>query len=360
MIITVDDKGLKAVEYRVNQINDRLVRRVVNSPARLTVKDTEVVIDGLTGHHKHTLEVTLPRVISGDYTVWAFAYGAPGDIGKFSGIYRADDCPEWVDEYFSHITVSDCEHCYTNRSRLSTYIVENTNTQERFQVGSSCLADFIGVTHKDVQALDKLKTAFDKVDGVFTQEDWVLDKVLALALDTVTQDKGYEPGVTAHKVIECMERGEEVPTNKVAAFKEHVMGMDDSESDYIFKVKGLMSDTFASNFSRNLLISSACLNPELADNYADEYAGEVDDKLKNLVVTVEKVRESNGYVRISAVDDKKHQIVWYKPFEVSSFLAYKPSPEKGDKLEVSSATVKKHNIFNNIKQTQLTRVRLKA
>lgn len=39
---------------------------------------------------------------------------------------------------------SKCEHCNINRRRKQTYIIQNTNTGEYKQVGSTCLDDFLG------------------------------------------------------------------------------------------------------------------------------------------------------------------------------------------------------------------------
>jgi hypothetical protein len=60
---------------------------------------------------------------------------------------------ETVDTSIYRNTLQECEHCLVNRQRNLTYIVQNVETGEFKQVGSTCLADFIGTKNAAAVAL---------------------------------------------------------------------------------------------------------------------------------------------------------------------------------------------------------------
>lgn len=58
--------------------------------------------------------------------------------------------------------VSRCEHCQTRRQRSVTFVVRNVETAQMLQVGSSCLADFMG--HADPKAILDFLTCLHELD----------------------------------------------------------------------------------------------------------------------------------------------------------------------------------------------------
>lgn len=58
-----------------------------------------------------------------------------------------------------------CDHCKTNHRRVKTYIVRNTETQEFFLVGRSCLKDFTG--HKSPKLVAQYFSYIKSIDSLF-------------------------------------------------------------------------------------------------------------------------------------------------------------------------------------------------
>lgn len=65
-----------------------------------------------------------------------------------------------------------CDHCKCNRVRRDTYIVRHEKDGRVMQVGSSCLAEFVGTTnpHGLTKAADLLLNAFDVCDAAQKRE----------------------------------------------------------------------------------------------------------------------------------------------------------------------------------------------
>lgn len=66
----------------------------------------------------------------------------------------------------------DCEHCNTKRRRLSTFILQNKNTNETKEVGATCVEDFLGTN--DPRILESLETYYKIIKEVENAafDDW--------------------------------------------------------------------------------------------------------------------------------------------------------------------------------------------
>jgi hypothetical protein len=68
---------------------------------------------------------------------------------------------------------ADCGHCKLNRNRLHTYVLEQRETGALLQVGSTCIADFLGGhTAEQMARLAELWVAIDLMAGSDRDEDW--------------------------------------------------------------------------------------------------------------------------------------------------------------------------------------------
>lgn len=86
-----------------------------------------------------------------------------------------------------------------------------------------------------------------------------------------------------------------------------------------------------------------------------EYYGEVGGKVKDITVQLTRFHAFEGKYGITHVltmaDGEGHVFTWF----TSTFPKY----EVGDYFKISSATIKDHSEYNDIKQTVITRARLK-
>lgn len=361
MKVTVDDAGFTKLKRKVDSINNSIIIEYVDSPCSYTIISSEEIHDSLTnGHVEYVVEVSLPRVKIGDYTIWAYAYGdmnthTPGD---FLGVYKADECPDRVDDILDSIIISECDHCDKTRKRVTTYLVEDESKGFFLQVGSSCLAEFVGMSGKAVSALDKFKTHFTKLDGNFASHPYLmLDVVLACALEE-TRDKGYVRYTTIGNVLNRLSTGD-IPSieDEVKEFTASIIEMEPT-SEYVEKVQERIGDFTVPPDDVNLMISSVCLSPKHKRTYNDSFIGEVDSSVSDLNVVIESVKDYVEFSCYNGVDEDNHKIMWFKSADSNSFFAETFS--SGDKITISKAKVKKHTTYKKMKQTQLSYVKVKS
>lgn len=362
MKVKVDDAGFTKLKRKVDSINNSIIIEYVDSLCSYTIISSEEIHDSLTnGHVEYVVEVSLPRVKIGDYTIWAYAYGDVNTThtpGSFLGVYKADGYPDRVDDILDSIIISECDHCDKTRKRVTTYLVEDESTGVFLQVGSSCLAEFVGMSGKAVSALDKFKTHFTKLDGNFASHPYLmLDVVLACALEE-TRDNGYVRDVTIGNVLNRLSTNN-LPSieDEVKEFKESVLEME-ATSEYVEKVKENIESFTVSSDDVNLMISSVCLNPKHKRTYNDSFIGEVDSSISDLNVVIESVKDYSDFFCYNGVDEDNHKVMWFKSTDNMPLFAKTFS--SGDKVIISKAKVKKHTTFKNVKQTQLSYVKVKA
>lgn len=366
MRITVDKRGFQNTQREVARLNGLLVEEHVETPCSVEViEKTYVPLTSVTGHTRHVLEISLPRLSTGSHIVWAFAHSTTNEPGKFNSFYMSAGAPEDVRSFLDEISVADCDHCNLARNRHTTYVVQEKDTGILRQVGSSCLSEFTGLDSQTVHSLDTFKTLFDRLDGQIDEgSEYVTDTVLATSLAVMEDEGAYIPQETFYSVREHLDT-EAVSDRAVDDFKAHVGGL--FENEYVYKVKELLEEETVFEGQLKLLVSSVSLAPR---GYTDEYVGEVDEKIQDSEIRVLKVKSYDDYSRISGVDEKNRQVTWFKSHgngwgynRNRSLTFLDPEipglPQQGESLKVSSARVKKLSVFNGEKQTQLSHVRVK-
>lgn len=361
MRITVNDQNFRKVKRKIDYTNKNIIPELVDSPASMKIISEEVVTIGARAYTQYTIDVALPKLVIGDFVVWAHAHGDSPEPGDFF-TYKTEDCPDYIDEFLAKIIISDCDHCNTNRKRVNTYVVEDTQGKHLIQVGSNCLAEYVGIKDKDIRAIDnfhKIKL-FQNVDNDFNNpEGYARDIVLACALQTAIQSKGYQYQETIQETKNMLKQ-ESFPNleKEVEELKNHIKSVE-SYSDYMNKVKKIIQSEIVSERDLNLIISSVSLSPIFAKGYADEYMGKVKENISDVKVKIETVKFYEDYTRFVAVDEKKHKLVWFKPYELNAFNVVLGSEfQKGDNAIIKNAQIKKFNLFNGVKQTQLKNVEL--
>lgn len=106
----------------------------------------------------------------------------------------------------------------------------------------------------------------------------------------------------------------------------------------------------------NVVVEQSSLEKIKAfSEYADEYVGEVGEKLKDMKVMFASCRKLDDYHGVTYfvefVDEQRHCVVWKTNKDaVTEF-------EAGDKF-VLNAIVEAHDDYKGLKQTMVTRARL--
>lgn len=269
---------------------------------------------------------------------------------------------------------AQCEHCHTNHDRKYTYIVKNTITGEYKQVGKACLKLYtngmdVSTICYVLQFLDDIEDMqhFDSLPAnrYFDVRE-VLDRTI-----TIVDESGYvkasEPSCTSGKVkfeLGSSSVYELLHTDIVESMIDWVLSVD-AVGDYLHNLQIICKSKYVDYKNLNLLVSlyptylkflakeqerSAKVNKSLS-----AYVGNVGDKI---TINVKNWRPVTGYetqwgymLIIEFIDENGNVYIWKtQSFDESKF-------EKENL--VISATIKEHSVYNDIKQTVLTRCKVK-
>lgn len=294
---------------------------------------------------------------------------------------------------------SYCDHCRTKRRRKKTYVIENTETGEFIQVGSTCMKDFVGNASVD-QRLSlwdewtKLRENYEEImntekdhEGTsygsgsyasFKVEEFL--KVVSILIHTsgwVSKSFGWDTGQTptAVRAQEALELGAD--SRKYCLEHEELKVLqpeidqalawirsEEPTSDYMHNLKTVASADVV--YSEHLGIL-ASLIPAYRRFVREESIKEVKVKESNYVGEVGKrqvfenltllhVVEAESFYGISFghkfIDSEGNILFWWTGSKSLEARLGK------DKPFTVKATVKEHKTYQGNKQTVLTRLKL--
>lgn len=255
-----------------------------------------------------------------------------------------------------------CEHCNTNRNRNETYLI--TNGKEIKQIGTSCLKDFTG--HESIEQivclLEAVREIKDFNDEELSNNGFPKYKDLERFLCDVSvfvKTEGYR------------KKEDNLPTADVA-YHQGVIGSFITEIDsvkaainwaknqninntYFHNLKIIFETGYFSYENRFLvasLIPSYLKAVEISELGKDtEYIGSIDEKLNlNCELLSERmINGSYGNTLLYKFAFENAVIVWYSSKDLKLTV--------GNKYNVV-AKVKKHDEFQGIKQTVITRAKV--
>lgn len=282
-----------------------------------------------------------------------------------------------------------CDHCGHDRFRKATYFVRNESGEEK-QVGSTCVADFLGHDPHALlwmlQRLNALASAMADADDFFGgrgREEYDLLEVLASSAQAIRRfgwisaKKKMEEGGKSTKdyvideisgtpiketdLIRIMGKEETVADRendwKIAkATLEWVRELA-PRSEYEFNLCNLAKLDYIVSRDFGLACSAVAVFLRQQEKKAEakasksEYLGEVGQRLKGIDAKVVAVRYCEGYM------GRGSQLVTFASGEnlLKTFYAGSTSFETGKNVKLTG-TVKKHEEYNGVKSTMLTRV----
>lgn len=279
-----------------------------------------------------------------------------------------------------------CDHCQHDRKRHTTYVCQN-ETGALVQVGSTCIADFLG--HKNAEAIAKLCSlvagfsgSLDDLDdigeyGSRAKPEYFVEQILLVAAAVVRNNGGY---VTAAR---SQDEGLESTSSTVrgvlmggeaAATKLGINSQDGEiaagalawvrngglhgNTEYVLNLNALVASEAVGTKNIGIVASAvACYERHLAEKRAasntnSKHLGEVGKRL-TLILTVERTRVSEGSYGLTTMvqfrDAEGNIATWFASGDkVDDFKV-------GETLKVK-ATIKKHGDYKGVAQTTLSRV----
>ncbi len=299
----------------------------------------------------------------------------------------------------------ECEHCHSRRHRKDTYLVYNDETKEFKQVGSSCLCDFTNGFSAEAAAsyislFDSLME-FEAPGAGYTSKTWFeIRDVLRYAVDYVNnlgyasstwQDGSYNPDSTKSKVLDAlwydMNRADKYARERVEDYRfkfgkhyedaevveevEKILNYfkeNDESGDYMHNLQVLASSDYVDGRNIGYTVS-------MVATY-NRHIQKVIERERRASKHAEEVKNS-GYIgevgqRIELSAPLKVDTITYWENQFGTTIRYKITDADGNvamwdsstyidgEREVKSikGTVKKLDIFNDVKQTWLTRCRV--
>lgn len=293
-------------------------------------------------------------------------------------------------------TTPICEHCNTLRSRKNCYLVRNIKTNEFKQVGKSCLKDFTGGL--DVEAAAALMSAISELEESqkydlksCEHKYYNTSEVLAHAYNIV-RDLGYASvskcehysDTTKVKVLLSLEYSrnclndtfaEAVENyytkfnpdftsdkimNTVNDIREYVNNLNET-SDYIRNIKIIAKNDYVSIDNIGYCVSiipgyNRYINKKAnakENHETSTFQGSIGDKLSisnpNISVITSWPSPYGGYVvRFKIIDENNNIYMW----DCTSTV------DETQPISNIKGTVKKHDSYNGINQTWLTRCKV--
>lgn len=305
-----------------------------------------------------------------------------------------------------------CEHCNSNRSRTYTFIVMNTVTGEFKMVGKSCLMDFThGLSASTAAWFTSLKTIFQEAEeapigfGGWSERHFETVEVLAYAAETIRKfgyvrtnddnynqtstkqrtidflsvDKGMTRGWPKNEIKRVMREMEAVKFNPESAeVKELVtaamtwIGEQDAANDYMHNLKtacslkfnpwnriGMLVSLFPT-FNRELEIQARKAEAEAKakkEAQVSKHIGKVGERIQISVQSVKCLtswENTFGYYPTTTylykiVDAEGNVFTW----KTSNTINEDHLPQ------TMVGTIKEHTEFRGVKQTVLTRCKMK-
>ncbi len=318
-------------------------------------------------------------VISGWQFVAKIEHDAGGNLVK--RMTGGDESPlDW------HSCPPGCDHCKLQRNRNDTYMLSNVETGKIMQVGSSCMADFLGEAQRDPERIAAMYEFLSSIEGGFEidPDKEVSDRsmgfgvppaeLMRAVLKIVQEDGGYISAAKGER-LGCMTTGERlrgafwgskadavVPGASDAAQAQQVMDwlreQKACDSLWLRNIAQLADRSCITHKNAGLFASGyVAWNRELQqqlrkDTRSGEWIAQVGDKIA-VAATLERkggYENAYGYVSVlSFCDEEGNALVWKTAAPPTGLVV-------GETYHLS-ATVKGQGDYKGDKQTEVIRVK---
>jgi len=373
---------------RLAKINARAAKKGFTGRFELDVEETTVTEMNAVG-----FEIT---------TVW-YDCTITGDAPSYNG-WTLLGTIDWLSETEMIVNVSPgittmierdsfkngwCDHCQRTTYRKKYYIVGNADTGEQYQVGSTCLKDFLGWQGSYAfVGVDDVTGEIDELfggGGYARDYSWTPETVLAAAYAAIkvngyVRAGDYNAQPTKEITLDILDPPNNpklrreiketysslvVESTAVANEVKAFLLSDDfnGDSDYVLNLKTLARQATVTPRHVGYLASAPQAYARWQertlirkkDQLCSEYVGEVADRL-TLEVKVQSIKwfenDWGSSTRYTMVDRAGHVFKWFASKDALGDRAT-------DNYVTIVGTVKKHEEYNGLKSTVLTRCKVK-
>lgn len=391
--ITITSENMSYLSTKIEKINKKAEKLGKDMVIIENVTKIEKISEDYIGSIDilYNLDITYDIVSIGNYRFVAkIEHLDNGNI-----VLRYKDNTEINEKYYNIGGI--CEHCYTNHKRRYTYLIEDEHGNIK-QIGKACMKDYTGYS------IDSLISVIEDIDNIeeYLKENsqggtsnerlyslkYVMNisKLLIDKYGYLSKSKAIENGIgqkfTSYRLgeiiftsymkldkeyIEIKQKAMEMLNNDIT-FKEvedillWTSNIKDISGDYIANIVALSKQEYISPKYFGYITSMFKAYEKHLENIKkqdekhdkaiqSEYVGNIGDKLTiEVTLTNYRVIETMyGTSILYIFNDRSGNILtWF----TSSYFDY----GKGDEITIK-ATVKEHKVYENTKQTVLTRVK---
>lgn len=396
-VATIDPQKVELIIKKLEKANKRLTRAGMdNFKWNITYRDREVGDDlgsfgGLFAtENVADIDIEYPEIKSPTHSfVGSMTAEEEGMITRMSS---DTDLGEWRPRE------SYCDHCGTTRRRNATYIVRDRENGEFTQVGSSCMEGYLGVDPANLFSLsyNPIEPSYLASAGNFRPQEWKCDvrKSLALALVISNDGKAYKSrndwfqGIPEHRSEDDLstysnvlsglrtvsddhtdspwiaarqkEAEKRLNSGEIDKFINDVMQSPD-KNEYMENLRVLLSGPDCRIRNLGSVVSAVTVynrmyNELPKEAQLNEWLGAEGDKIADVKASVLSVTQTaeNAWGKsntvLKMVTESGHKITW--------FASNPPTLAKGNKVEISAATIKKHDEWQGKKDTIITRAKM--
>jgi len=407
----IHEDNIERLEHKLTRIHNKCIKYGCDfSYSQVGEEFVEVESEGEKSIQRYVIvEAEGTAVING----WKFVATIDHSNEHGNILRKISDDVEIPDEY--RTCEPKCEHCNSKRHRKDTYIVYNMETDEFKQVGSSCLCDFTGGYSAELAAsyiamFDALIQGEAPSGGFRCDSYWSVNELIRYAVDIINH-LGYVPtsaaefGMTTTRaeVVDAIlydtHRGRlhKSDIERIESYREtyhpdytskelndsandiiNYIKAVDSNSDYLHNLKVIAESDYIPNKNVGYCVSMV--------SYYRKQMGILEAKRVRNEAHAKEVAESD-YIssegqRITISNISSYEVVtsWQTDYGIThrykivdtngnvimwdtSNCIYGSSEQQMDgtfrNLISITGTVKKLSEFNGVKQTWITRCRIK-
>jgi hypothetical protein len=385
---TILSENVPTIEKLLTRLNKKAAK-FGTTPLTMTLGARSTVKDGADVFYmiEATVTGTTPRLNGWEFVATIQHAGEAGNVIRTVPTFIGTIPPTFrtADPY--------CDHCKFNRRRNDTFIVFNETEDEYRQIGRNCLADFIGGDNvAGTMAMAEMWSLVS--DGMSGAADYWglgrgartfdLEELLAFAAQVVLTEgwvpkgKAEELGKTstAELTLTAIDKAyknrdpkpELFPTTEAHALASKVLAWApdwierERSNDYVWNMSVVLASPYVPMRSVGLAVSAigayqrdmqrAVERAAKAQASPSQFLGSIGDKL-TLTLTVKALRYiDNGYgtTLVTFTDTEGNVVKW--------FASNPGKLTEGNTANVTG-TVKKHEEWQGIKSTVITRAKVK-
>ena len=373
MQITITLNSLKSVENEIAKMNRRIAKRNLGAAITMTVSEPRMTTFNSGKYEVVTIEIACPELkLAGGWKLIGVL-----DNGGLSKSVPGESIPLHQRGRFGN-----CDYCNKTRNRTDTFVIKN-DEGETMVVGRTCLGDYLGIDPTGVlytyDVWERLERMMDelKEQGLAKAEVHYDLKPFLMAGSAFIRKNGY---VSRARSTDELPPTSQIfwallndPTERLPSPTDGDEGLVDAaiewienstdDSEYFFNLRQILKAGTITRKSAGYAISIIStyqrfigeVKTNAAKALVSDHIGQVKEKLKDLVLTINGIREIDGNYGpcfiVNLTDANGNVCVWF---------ASNDPRERGKKIgetyTATKATVKNHTEFKGVKQTALTRV----